>query len=53
MEDKNICMYCGKKSKNKMKFRVIDKKEIFRDFCSNECLVEYYMLTIKKNATNK
>lgn len=42
MKDKNICMYCGKKSKNKMKFRVIDKKDDYRDFCCELCLVQYY-----------
>jgi len=40
--EKNICMYCGRKSKNKMMFRVWDKKEVYRDFDSVACLVEYY-----------
>ena len=45
MTEKNICMYCGKKSKNRMKFRVVDKKEVYRDFCCSICLVQYYKFT--------
>ena len=41
-DEMNICMYCGKKSKSKMKYSVLDINEVFRDFCSNKCLVGYY-----------
>jgi len=40
--EKNICMYCGRKSKNRFEYRVLDKKDIFRDFCCLECLMNYY-----------
>jgi len=40
--EKNICMYCGKKSKNRFKYRIFDIKESYRDFCSNSCVVKYY-----------
>ncbi len=46
--EKNLCMYCGKESKNRMKFRVVDKKDIFRDFCSTEHLAEYYKMVLKQ-----
>ena len=40
--NKNICMCCGKKSKNKFKYSVCDRKEVIRDFCSTKCLLKYY-----------
>ena len=40
--DKNICMCCGKKSKNRFEYRVINKDNEYRDFCSTKCLLKYY-----------
>lgn len=39
---KNICMYCGKQSKNRFEHRVFEKDDGFRDFCSDNCLIKYY-----------
>lgn len=52
MENKNICMTCGKKSKNDLKYRVY-KAQVkitfdYRDFCSTKCLIKYYKLVEKQ-----
>lgn len=41
--EKNICMSCGRKSKNRFEYRVLDKYDVYRDFCSIKCLFIYYM----------
>jgi endogenous inhibitor of DNA gyrase (YacG/DUF329 family) len=52
--EKNICMYCGKKSKNDMKYRVskattiLSKITDYRDFCSTRCLLDYYKIVFNR-----
>jgi len=41
--EKNICMCCGRKSKNRFEHRVLKKNNVHRDFCSTKCLFIYYM----------
>ena len=35
-------MTCGKKSKNRFEYRVLDKDNTIRNFCSKICLSKYY-----------
>jgi len=53
----NICMYCGKKSMNFLKYRVFSghlKRTLnifqsdFRDFCSTKCLCKYWLVVLKQ-----
>ncbi len=48
MKEKNICMFCAKKSKNRMEHRVLKKKNEYRDFCSTKCLLKYYKLVLEE-----
>lgn len=50
MMEKNICMNCGKKSKNYLKLRVYKSilDNDYRDFCSTECLIAYYKVVLKQ-----
>ena len=48
MKIKNICMTCGKKSINRFEYRVVEKDNGWRDFCSTECLLKYFKLYLKQ-----
>ena len=53
MEEKNICMTCGRKSKNRFEYRVFGVKGDFRDFCKTSCLIEYYKRVKKQENETK
>lgn len=46
----NVCMNCGKESKRRFKFRVLNKNNIHRDFCSTKCIVKYYRILMNQEA---
>ena len=41
-KEKNICMFCGRQSKNRFTFRILNKQDDYRDFCSLQCVMNYY-----------
>lgn len=44
----NICMYCGRESKERFEFRVLDEEDMHRDFCEVTCLVLYYEIHLEQ-----
>jgi endogenous inhibitor of DNA gyrase (YacG/DUF329 family) len=57
-EPEIICMTCGKKSKklftySNFQYRVVNRKEEYRDFCSTKCLLKYYKLFLKQSLKDK
>jgi len=47
--EKNICMFCGNERISRFRYRVLDTKDLHRDFCSEDCLIKYYTLVLNQN----
>lgn len=46
-------MFCGKKRIKRFRYRVLNTKNIHRDFCSEDCLIKYYKLVKKQKKNGK